>query len=70
MELTNKILEGDVRTAGRLMRDIETIESPLKDYIHQHIDKGDYLETLIDDLVQRKTSPHSAALQIINRFSE
>ena len=49
---------------------IEAVESSLKDYIHQQIDKGDYLETLIDDLVQRRTSPHSAALQIINRFSE
>ncbi len=49
---------------------IEAVESSLKDYIHQQIDKGDYLETLVDDLVQRKTSPHSAALQIINRFGK
>jgi LAO/AO transport system kinase len=49
---------------------IEAVESSLKDYIHQQIDKGDYLETLVNDLVQRKTSPHSAALQIINRFNE
>jgi len=49
---------------------IEAVESSLKDYIHQQIDKGDYLETLVNDLVQRKTSPHSAALQIINRFGK
>ena len=67
MELTNKILEYDVRAAARLMRDIETIESSLKDYIHQQIGKGDYLGRLEDDLVQRKTSPHSVALEIINR---
>jgi len=51
MELTNKILEYDVRAAARLMRDIETIESPLKDYIHQQIGKGDYQGRLEDDLV-------------------
>ena len=49
---------------------IEAVESSLSDYIHQQIDKGDYLETLVDDLVQRKISPHSAALQIINRFGK
>ena len=49
---------------------IEAIESSLKDYIYQRIDQGDYLEKLADNLVQRKTNPHSAALQIINRFSK
>jgi len=49
---------------------IEAVESSLKDYIYQQIDKGDYLERLVDDLVQRRTNPHSAALQIINRFSK
>ncbi len=49
---------------------IEAIESYLRDYIYQQFDKGDYLERLVDDLVRRKTNPHSAALQIINRFSK
>ncbi len=70
MELTNKILEYDVRAAARLMRDIETIESPLKDYIHQQIGKGDYQGRLEDHLVQRKISLHSVALEIINRFGK
>lgn len=46
------------------------IEGSLKNYIYQRIDKGDYLEKLIDSLVNRKTNPHSAALKIINRFSK
>jgi len=46
------------------------IEGSLKNYIYQRIDKGDYLEKLIDSLVHRKTNPHSAALKIINRFSK
>jgi len=35
VKLTDKILSGDVRVAARLMRDIEAVESSLKDYIHQ-----------------------------------
>jgi LAO/AO transport system kinase len=49
---------------------IEAIESSLKGYIYQRIDKGGYLEKVIDDLVQRKTDPHSAASEIINRCIE
>jgi len=47
---------------------METIESYLKDFIHE-IDKGDYLTKLIDDLVQGKTNPQSAALEITNRLA-
>lgn len=49
---------------------IEAIESSLKDYVYQQIEKGGYFEKLVDDLVQRKTDPHSAASKIINRFSK
>ncbi|MFC2002638.1 methylmalonyl Co-A mutase-associated GTPase MeaB [Chloroflexota bacterium] len=45
---------------------IEAIESSLKDYVNSGIDK-DALEKLVNDLMQRKTSPHSAALEIINQ---
>jgi len=45
---------------------IDTIESSLKHYIYQRIDKEGYLEKLADDLVQKKTNPQSAALEIIN----
>jgi len=43
-------------------------ESSLKDYIYQQISKDDYFEKLVDDLVQRRTNPHSAALKIINQL--
>lgn len=49
---------------------IEAIEGPLKDYIYQQIDKGDYFDKLVDDLVQRKANPHSAAVKIIEQFSK
>ena len=47
---------------------IEAIESSLKDYIYQQINKDDYFEKLVDDLVQRRTNPHSAASKIINQL--
>ena len=48
---------------------IKTVESFINNYIYHGIDKVDYLEKLVDDLVQRKTDPHSAALKIIDQFS-
>ena len=48
---------------------METIESFLKDFIHE-IDKGDYLARLVDDLVQGKTNPYSATLEITNRLAK
>jgi len=45
---------------------IDAIESSLKDYIYQRLDKDSNLEKLVDDLVQRKTNPQSAASKIIN----
>ena len=41
---------------------VEAIESSLRDHVYQWTDKGSYLEKLVDDLVQRKTNPHPAAL--------
>jgi len=54
------------RTKLELM---ETIESFLKDCIHE-IDKGDYLEKLVDDLSQGKTNPYAATLEITNRLAK
>jgi len=48
---------------------METIESFLKDFIHE-IDKGNYLARLVDDLVQGKTNPYSATLEITNRLAK
>lgn len=47
---------------------METIESFLKNFIHG-IDKGNYLEKLVDELLEGKTNPHSAALEITNRLA-
>ena len=47
---------------------IEAIENSLMDYIYQRIDKDDWFEKLVDDLVQRKINPHSAAEKVIRRF--
>lgn len=48
---------------------METIESFLKDFIHE-IDKGNYLEKFIDDLTQGKTNPYAATLEITNRLAK
>ncbi len=48
---------------------IEAIESSVKNYVYQKIDKGG-LEKLVDEVAQRKTSPYSAATKIIDKFSK
>ncbi len=48
---------------------IEAIESSVKNYVYQEIDKGG-LEKLADDIAQRKTNPYSAAEKVINEFSK
>ena len=47
---------------------LDTMEGFLKDFIHE-IDDGEYLEKLVDDLLQGRTNPHSATLEITNRFA-
>jgi len=47
---------------------METVESVLNGFING-IDKGDYLEKLVDDLSKGKTTPHSAALDITTRLA-
>jgi LAO/AO transport system kinase len=46
----------------------KAIESAVKDYV-QHGIEPDRVEKLVDDVASRKTSPHSAAMEIITRFS-
>ncbi len=48
---------------------LETMESFVKDFVHG-IDEGDYLEKLVDDLFQGKTTPHAATLEITNRLAD
>jgi len=47
---------------------LEAVEGFVKDFVHR-IDKGDYLERLVDDLLQGRTTPHHAALEITRRFA-
>ena len=44
----------------------EAVESSLKDYLDSGIDRR-RLEALVNDLVNRKTDPQSAALEIIDQ---
>jgi len=48
---------------------MDTLESFLRNFIHG-IDKGNYLEKLVDNLLQGKTNPHSATLEITNRLAK
>lgn len=47
---------------------VETIEGFLRGHIHE-IDEGDYLEKLVDALMERKTDPRSAAREITERLA-
>ena len=47
-----------------------TIENFVKIYCYQEIEKGGYLEKLVDDIAQRKANPHAAALKIIDELSK
>ena len=47
---------------------METIEGFLKEFIHG-IDKGDYLDKLVDSLLQGKTNPYLATREIANRLA-
>lgn len=47
---------------------LESVESYFNNYIHG-IDNGDYLEKIVDDLLQGRTNPHSAILKITRRLA-
>ncbi len=80
-ELANEILRhreflissGEIEKCQKERARLElmaAIEGSLKNYVYQSIDKGDYLEKLIDSLAHRKTNPHAAAQEVIERFSK
>ncbi|MBA7676673.1 GTPase ArgK [subsurface metagenome] len=63
------ISSGELQKRRREQAKLEltnNIESSLRNYIYQRVDKEGYLEKLVDDLVQRKTNPQSVAAEIIN----
>ena len=47
---------------------LDCMESFLRDYIHG-LDEGDYLKKLVGDLLQGKTTPHCATLDVTNRLA-
>jgi LAO/AO transport system kinase len=47
---------------------LETVEGFVRDSIHR-IDEGDYLEGLVDDLLQGRKTPHRAALEVTGRLA-
>lgn len=49
---------------------ITEIESIVRHYFHEEIEKGGYLEKVINDFVNRKDGPRSAASKIIDQFSK
>jgi LAO/AO transport system kinase len=48
---------------------VEAIESSVKNFMYNSIDKG-YLERLVSDLAYRKIDPHSAALEVVSQFGK
>ena len=49
---------------------IKAVESSIRLYCYQMIEEGGYLEKLVDEIAQRKTNPHAAALKIIGQFGK
>lgn len=49
---------------------IQTIESFVKHYCYDGIEQGGHIEDLVESIAQRKTSPHTAALRIIEELSK
>lgn len=49
---------------------METVENFAKNYILEILDKDGYLEKLVDSLVQKRTSPHSAASKIVKELTK
>ena len=49
---------------------IEVLKSSLMDHVFQIVNKNNYLEKLIDDLVNKRTDPYSAASDIIKKLTQ
>jgi LAO/AO transport system kinase len=49
---------------------IEVLKSSLMDHVFQIVNKNNYLEKLIDDLVNKRTDPYSAASDIIKKLAQ
>jgi LAO/AO transport system kinase len=49
---------------------IEVLKSSLMDHVFQIVNKNNYLEKMIDDLVNKRTDPYSAASDIIKKLAQ
>jgi len=49
---------------------IEVLKSSLIDHVFQIVNQNNYLEKMIDDLVNKKTDPYSAASDIIKKLGQ
>jgi len=49
---------------------IEVLKSSLMEHVFQIVNKNNYLEKLIDDLVNKRTDPYSAASDIIKKLAQ
>jgi LAO/AO transport system kinase len=49
---------------------IEVLKSSLMDHVFQIVNKNNYLEKLLDDLVNKRTDPYSAASDIIKKLAQ
>ena len=49
---------------------IEVLKSSLIDHVFQIVNQNNYLEKLIDDLVNKRTDPYSAASDIIKKLAQ
>ena len=49
---------------------MEALKGSLMDRISQVINQDDYLQRLVDDLVNRRTDPYTAASEIIKKLQE
>ncbi len=49
---------------------IEVLKSSLMDHVFQIVNQNNYLEKLIDDLVNKRTDPYSAASDIIKKLGQ
>jgi hypothetical protein len=46
------------------------LKGSLIDTVFQKVDKNDYVEKVIDDLVNRRKDPYSAVSEIITKLTE
>lgn len=49
---------------------IEVLKSSLMDHVFQIVNKNNYMEKMIDDLVNKRTDPYSAASDIIKKLAQ